>query len=82
MRITLSLDDDVMEQVTQRAKSQGVSLGRMVSDLVRRGLSAPAQSQDWNGLIVFKLPNNSPSISTEDVRRLENGSRRGIRCAM
>ncbi len=71
MRTTLTLDDDVAELVARRAKARGVSLGKTVSDLVRRGLNAPTPSTDKNGLVVFQLPADSPKVSTEDVRRIE-----------
>ena len=71
MRTTLTLDDDVAELSARQAKSRGVSLGKAVSDLVRRGLNAPTPSADKNGLRVFQLPADSPTVTTDDVRRLE-----------
>jgi len=71
MRTTISLDDDVLEIVTRQARLRGVSLGKTVSDLVRRGLNAPTPSQDKGGLVVFQLPADSPRVTTEDVRRIE-----------
>ncbi len=71
MRTTLTLDDDVAEVSARLAKSRGVSLGKAVSDLVRRGLNAPTPSDDKNGLVVFRLPSDSPAVTTDDVRRLE-----------
>jgi hypothetical protein len=72
MRTTLTLDDDILEVAARQAKARGVSLGRTVSDLVRRGLNAPTPSTDKDGLVVFKLPPDSPAVSTEDVRRLDS----------
>lgn len=37
MRTTLTLDDDVAELAARQAKLRGVSLGKTVSDLLRRG---------------------------------------------
>lgn len=71
MRTTLSIDDDIMAIVTRQAKLRGQSLGKTVSELVRRGLSAPTPSQDKDGLVVFQLPADSPTVTTEDVRRIE-----------
>ena len=71
MRTTLTLDDDVAELSARQAKLRGVSLGKAVSDLVRRGLNAPTPSADKNGLTVFQLPADSPTVTTDDVRRLE-----------
>ncbi|HEX4999965.1 MAG TPA: antitoxin [Terriglobia bacterium] len=72
MRTTISLDDDVFAVVTRQAKARGVSLGKTISDLVRRGLNAPTPSQHEEGLIVFRLPADSPTVTTDDVRRIES----------
>ena len=71
MRTTLSLDDDILELAARQAKLRGVSLGRTISDLARRGLSAPTPAQDIGGLVVFQLPADSPPVTTEAVRRIE-----------
>ncbi|MCP5524548.1 MAG: hypothetical protein H7A46_23720 [Verrucomicrobiales bacterium] len=71
MRTTLTLDDDVQALVTRHAKARGLSLGRVVSDLIRRGLNAPTPSRERDGLVVFQLPGDSPEVTTEDVRRIE-----------
>ena len=71
MRTTLALDDDILELAARQAKLRGVSLGKAVSDLMRRGLSATTPSLDKDGLVVFQLPKDSPQVTTEDVRRLE-----------
>ena len=71
MRTTIALDDDVFELARRQAKLRGVSLGKAVSDLVRRGLSAPTPSRDQGGLVVFELPADSPTVTTDDVRRID-----------
>lgn len=71
MRTTIALDDDVFDLVRRQAKLRGVSLGKAVSDLVRRGLVAPTPSQEKGGLVVFQLPADSPTITTDDVRRID-----------
>ena len=80
MRTTLTLDDDILELAGRRAKARGLSLGRMVSDLVRRGLNAPTASREQGGIVVFQLPADSPQVTMEDVRRIEaEGARRTTR---
>jgi hypothetical protein len=71
MRTTLTLDDDILELAARQAKLRGVSLSRTVSDLARRGLAASTPSQDQDGVVVFRLPADSPPVSTEAVRRIE-----------
>jgi Arc/MetJ family transcription regulator len=71
MRTTIAIDDDLLEIAVRQAKLRGVSLGRTVSDLVRRGLQAPTPTQKEGELVTFRLPADSPKVSTEDVRRIE-----------
>lgn len=71
MRTTLTLDDDIFELATRQAKSRRVSLGKTVSDLVRRGLNAPVATRESGGLVVVQLPSDSPRVTTAEVRRLE-----------
>ena len=54
-----------------RPNCGGVSLGKTVSDLMRKGLNAPTPARDKNGLVVFQLPEDSPKVTTDDVRRIE-----------
>ncbi len=72
MRTTLTIDDDVLELVARQAKLRGLSLGKTVSDLLRRGLNASTPAQDKEGLVVFRLPTDSPRVTTDDVRRIES----------
>jgi CTP:molybdopterin cytidylyltransferase MocA len=71
MRTTLALDDDVFELAVRQAKLRGVSLGKTVSDLVRKGLNASTPALEKDGLVVFQLPADSPKVTTSDVRRIE-----------
>jgi hypothetical protein len=54
MRTTLSLDDDVLQEVKAFAKSRDVAIGKAVSDLVRRPLHA-LETRMVNGFHVVKL---------------------------
>jgi hypothetical protein len=71
MRTTLTLDDDILEPAARQAKLRGVSLSKTVSDLLRRGLNSPTPSQNKGGIVIFKLPADSPLVTTEEVRRIE-----------
>ena len=55
----------------RQAKLRGVSLGKTVSDLIRRGLNAPTLSKTKAGLVVFQLPADSPRVTTDELRRIE-----------
>jgi len=71
MRTTLSLDDDLLPRVKTYAESRDISVGKAVSELVRRGLHAPVQTRVINGFHVIDLPTDSPTITREHVRKLE-----------
>lgn len=72
MRTTLNLEDDVVEYVTAQARLRGVSLGKAATDLIRRGMEAPARTETKDGLTMFRLPPDTPEVTTELVKRLEN----------
>jgi hypothetical protein len=71
MRTTLSLDDDLLPHVKTYAASRDISVGKAVSDLVRRGLQAPLQTRLVNGFCVVDLPAGSAPVTAERVRKLE-----------
>jgi hypothetical protein len=65
MRTTLSLDDEVLGLVKRYAESRSLSLGKAVSELVRRGLTAQRPTRTVNSLLVFDLPADSPPGNQE-----------------
>lgn len=73
MRTTLTLDDDVAELVARRAKARGLSLGKTMSDLVRRGLNAPTPSTDKRMASWFsncrRIPPKSPRTTCAASKR-------------
>jgi hypothetical protein len=71
MRTTLSLDDDIFELVRSYAENRSLAIGKAVSELVRRGLTAPVKTRVVNGLVVFDVPKNTESVTSELVKRLE-----------
>lgn len=71
MRTTLSLDDDVFQVVKTYAENRSLAMGKALSELVRRGLSAPVKTRVVNGLVVFDVPADSESVTSELVQRLE-----------
>lgn len=57
VRTTLDLDDDVLAAARAVARMEGRSLGRVVSDLARRGLAPAAPSlEEDDGFPVFAVP--------------------------
>jgi hypothetical protein len=71
MRTTLSLDDDVFAVVKNYAENRSLAIGKAVSELVRRGLSAPVKTRVVNGLVVFDVPEDSEAVTSKLVKQLE-----------
>lgn len=72
MRTTINLDDDVFQLASQYSESRELSLGRAVSELVRKGLKITRPIRNKNGLQVFDLPKGSRGITSKKVRALES----------
>lgn len=70
MRTTLTLDDDVLEAASKRAKILNISLGKAVSDLARRGLRSTIPVKEVDGLTVFDPPPDSPKITMNKVKEI------------
>jgi hypothetical protein len=68
VRTTLSLDEDVLVAAKELALAERRSLGAVVSELARRGLT-PARVDAEGGLPVVRVPAGSPPITPEMVRR-------------
>jgi len=75
MRTTLALDDDVARLAKTYAENRRLSLGKAVSELIRRGLTLERRTRKVNGLEIFDLPPESPTVTTEKVKRLESETR-------
>lgn len=71
MRTTLTLDDDVLIRVKALARQRGKTLGGMVSDLLRRGLSSGAKSATMrSGLRLFPVRPGAGQVTPEVVKVL------------
>ncbi len=72
MRTTLTIDDDLLAAAKTLARERSVPVGRVISELARKGLREPTRTRMRNGLPVFSLPDNARAIVLEDVKRLED----------
>ena len=68
MRTTLSIDDDVLEVARCMAEAQKIPLGEAISILARRGIPKIGVKYE-DGLPMFDVPDDFPTITVEDVRR-------------
>jgi len=81
MRTTLEIDDDVMQAAREMARLKNQGIGRMISDLARRGL-APEVSpvvEIEDGVPVWKHSPGAVAVTSEMVRNLECAADAGNR---
>lgn len=75
MRTTINLEPDILLAVRKIADARAVSLGKAVSDLIRRGLDAGAATgpkASRRGFPVFPVAPGAPPLTLEDVKRDED----------
>lgn len=68
MRVTLAIDDDVLEAARSLARSRDMTLGEVISDLARRGLVPQPRLAVGSGFPVFEVSPGAPPITPELVR--------------
>lgn len=73
MRTTLDIDDDVLQAAKELARQDGVSTGKMISTLTRRGLKngngkKSGTKQYVNGVPVF--PSRGGIVTMEQIRKI------------
>lgn len=68
MRTTLDIDDDVVVAARELAASGRRSLGSVISELARRGLT-PARVEAEGDLPVIRVPAGSAPITPQMVSR-------------
>jgi hypothetical protein len=76
MRTTLDIDDPILEAVKELARRQGLTAGRVASDLIRRALTAPAApspgARSTHGFRPFPATDTGERVSNEQVNRLRD----------
>ncbi len=74
MRTTISIDNDLMKIVRYIARDKSESMGKVISDLARRGLKSRAviKKIETTGFPVFSVSKNAYPITLEDVKKLED----------
>jgi len=74
MRTTVNLDADVYKAAASLAAQRKSTLGKVLSDLARRGLAPSAKAVTRGGFPVFDVPAGAPPITSEMVREAEEES--------
>lgn len=72
MRTTLRIDDDLLATAKEMARERSVSVGSVVSELMRKGLRAGVGLETKIDLPVFRVGKDAGSITLEDVKRMED----------
>jgi hypothetical protein len=72
MRTTINLPEDVYHVVRSVAQAKAISMGDAIAELVRRGLSPPAQIQEKEGFPCFTVPPGVPPITLEQTLTAED----------
>jgi hypothetical protein len=69
MRTTLQIDDDVYTAAVSLARSEGKTVGEIISRLARRGLNPPARTRRKGEFPIFKVSRAAKPITAEMVQR-------------
>ena len=70
LRTTLSLEDDAFATAQAYARARAIKLGQAISELIRRGSSGKVPMRQMNGVWVFELPPDTPTVTAEQVKQL------------
>jgi len=74
MKVSVSIDDDLLAAARSLARVRSQSLGRVLSDLIRRGLGASTclGKEEINGFPVFRVPPKARPITLHVVKKHED----------
>ena len=74
MRTTLDIDDDVLHAAKERARREGKTAGRLISELARRALTSPAMPSNAAEPEAFygfrPFPSQGKVVTNEHIDRL------------
>jgi hypothetical protein len=70
MRTTLDIEDEILQAVKERAEKDGVTTGKLASQMLRKALTMdkPRERTVVNGVPVF--PSRGEVITLEHVRKI------------
>ena len=71
VRTTVNIDNDLMKVLRGIAESRRTSLGKVVSDLLRKALRPTELRPDHGAFPLFRVSENAPPITLDDVKRAE-----------
>lgn len=68
MRTTLDIDSDVLGVAKSLAEARNISVGRALSYLARRGVTAQSPLSSRNGFCVFQVPEGAPNFGPTEIQ--------------
>jgi hypothetical protein len=71
MRTTLNIEDQALKVIKKYAEERKIPLGQAASDLVHRGAESLPQFKTKNGWVIFELPPDTPSLTSEVLNEWE-----------
>jgi uncharacterized protein (DUF2342 family) len=72
MRTTLDIEEDVLLAVKEIARRQGVSIGKVLSELARQALSRQDAGTACNGVPLFPIQPQAGVVTLELVNQLRD----------
>ena len=72
MRTTLNLDEEILETAKSIARDRGLSIGNVISELVRKGLRSERSYVTDDDLPYFQVHESARPITTDDIARAED----------
>lgn len=68
MRTTVNIDDELLFTLKSMARSKSMSLGRVLSELIKKGLQQGYSFKTKNSFPTFSVPQDAQVITPEHVK--------------
>lgn len=72
VRTTVDIEDDVLLATRELARQQGLSMGKVLSDLARQALTRSAPMDTRDGVPLFPIVREGGVVTLELVNRLRD----------
>lgn len=72
MRTTLDIEDDVLLAAREIARQRGLSMGKVVSNLIRQALTRKTDSTTRHGVPLFPVRQDAGVVTLELVNQLRD----------
>ena len=72
MRTTLELDDDLVQVARQLAQQSKITMGQVISELVRKAMEPKSAPRMRNGVLLFNLKPGAKKPGMALVNRLRD----------